>query len=90
MNLEVWFLLHFRYTTKEYANGDAVISDLKKCIPEYEKNKDIYGLCRFRTKDAISNADRLVKYYGDKTWPSINCNPRTDVDGLVPLLEQIN
>lgn len=85
---EVWFLLHFRYTTKEYTNGDAVISDLKKCIPEYEKNKDIYDLCQLRTKDAMSNADRLVKYYGEKAWPSIKCNPRTDVDGLVRLLEQ--
>ena len=87
---EVWFLLHFKYTTKEYSNGDAVISDLKKYVPEYEKNRDIYRFCSQKITDAMSNSDRLVKYFGDKAWPSISCNPRTDVSRLVKLLEQNN
>lgn len=85
---EVWLLMHFKYTTKEYLNGDAVIKDLEKCIPEYEKNKDIYSICHIKTQDALRNWDKLLKYFGDREWPSINCNPRTDVGGLVRLLEQ--
>ncbi len=87
---EVWFLMHFKYTTKEYLDGDAVIRDLKKCIPEYEKSKDIYSICRLKTQDALRNWDKLLQYFVYREWPSINCNPRTDVGGLVRLLEQKN
>ena len=86
---EIWFLLHFRYTTKAYPNGDAVIDDLKKYIPDYEKNKDVYSLCCDKLEEAIRNADKLETYHKGKGWPSTDCNPRTDVAALVSLLEGI-
>ena len=85
---EIWFLLHFRYTTKEYSNGDAVIDDLKKYIPDYEKNEDVFSLCHDKFLDALCNADKLVTYHEEKMWPSVDCNPRTDVMKLVKLLEE--
>ena len=37
---EVWFLLHFRYSTRAYYTSSEVIRDLRKYIPDYEKNTD--------------------------------------------------
>ena len=35
---ELWYLEHFRYTTKPFVNSNAVIQDLRKYIPDYAKN----------------------------------------------------
>ena len=40
-SIEYWFLLHFIYTTKEFANCDQVVRDLKKYIEVYSK-KTVY------------------------------------------------
>ncbi len=45
---EVWLLMHFRYTTKHFADGNAVISELKKYIPDYEKNQDYFPVIHDR------------------------------------------
>ena len=37
--IELWFLLHFVYTTKEFMNCAQVVEDLKNYLPEYEKKK---------------------------------------------------
>ncbi len=83
---EIWFLLHFRYTTKFFADGDTVIKDLKKFIPDYDKNKDIYMHCEGRMGEAINNCEKLEKHYDNAEWPSIDCNPRTDVGKLLNIL----
>lgn len=83
---EIWFLLHFKYTTKFYHNGDALIEDLRKYIPGYEKNVDCYTFCEDKTDDAITNAAVLASNYTEERWPSANCNPRTDVGKLVSII----
>jgi len=40
-SIEYWFLLHFKYTTKEYLNCEQVIKDLKTRISDYSK-KEVY------------------------------------------------
>ncbi len=40
-SIEYWFLLHFRYTTKEFLNCEEVIKDLKAHISDYSK-KEVY------------------------------------------------
>jgi hypothetical protein len=83
---EIWLLLHHRYTSKVYKDGDAVIKDLKRFIPDYEKNKDCYPYCKDKLKDAIKNCERLDRHYEEEKWPSVNCNPRTDLGLLVRIL----
>ena len=83
---EIWFLLHYRYTTKFYKDGDDVIKDLMSFMPDYVKNKDCYPYCHDRLHEAIKNCDKLEKYYGSEKWPSVNCNPRTDVGLLLKIL----
>ncbi len=37
--IELWFLLHFTYTTREFPNCTQVERQLKRYLPEYEKRK---------------------------------------------------
>lgn len=83
---EVWLLLHFRFTTKFYADGDAVIKDLKKYISNYAKSMDYFDVCGDKLQDAISNAKKLAVHFEEKRWPSVDCNPRTDVGDLMSIL----
>lgn len=83
---EIWFLLHFRYSTKFYPDGEAVIHDLKKYIPDYEKNSDCFSECLSGLQDAVANASKLENYFAEAEWPSVECNPRTDVGELVEVL----
>ncbi len=80
---EIWFLLHFKYTTKHYVDGHAVIEELKKYIPNYEKNADVFSSCEQMTENAIRNAEKLEDNFEGELWPSRKCNPRTDVGRLV-------
>ena len=83
---EVWLLMHYRYTTKQFADGNAVIKELKKYIPDYEKNQDYFPVTCDRLQYAIVNSEKLEKHFEDEIWPSIRCNPRTDVGSLVCIL----
>lgn len=82
---EVWFLLHFRYSTRQYLSGDAAVKDLKTYISEYKKNLDISDQLYSSRNMAIENAERLRKYFEELgyDWPSVECNPMTDVDLIV-------
>ena len=84
---ELWFLLHYRYTTKHFKDGDAVIEDLKKHIPNYDKNVDVYGILEDKMEQAAKNAEKLSVHFKDEKWPSKECNPKTDVGELVKLLQ---
>ncbi len=82
---EIWLLLHFKYTTKFYENGNQVIKDLKKYIENYEKNHDCYEECKDKIQYAVLNAEKLTTHYESMKWPSTECNPRTDMYELVKL-----
>ena len=82
---EVWFLLHFKFTTHVYANGEEVIEDLRAFIADYEKTKDVAGTLADKTDVALDNAKQLVKAFDELgyKWPSNQCNPRTDVPEII-------
>ena len=79
--------MHFKYTTKQYKDGNAVIKELRRYLPNYEKNRDCFEDCKDETKEAVKNSIMLAEYYADCEWPSIECNPRTDVGVLIACLE---
>lgn len=62
---EIWYLLHFEYTTAFLENYDKVKQKLLKidCIKDYEKNKDIYVKLKDKTQNAINNAKKLKSHY---------------------------
>ena len=82
---EVWFILHYRYSTHIYSDGDEVIKDLRKYIPEYQKNTDVTESLSGMFDTAMKNASKLEEYYEEMgyRWPSNECNPRTDVPVII-------
>ena len=60
---EIWYLCHYDYSTKAFGSNEEVINELKKRIPQYDKNKeDMYELLRPMQDNAVQNAKRLEKY----------------------------
>ena len=85
-SFEIWFLEHFKYTAKFFADGKAVIAELEKYIDNYDKGTDYYSMLEPKTKDALKNVTKLTDTYNGRMWPSVDCNPRTDVNELVEIL----
>jgi len=83
---EVWFLLHYCYTTSPFQNCSQVIERLKKeGLENYQKNQDIYGVLKSRREQAIANAERLSK---EQQVSNGAPNPSTQVHLLVKHLQQ--
>ena len=85
---EVWFLLHYRYSTRSYLSSSEAVKDLRNFIPEYEKNTDIAPLIADNLDQAMAHAERLRKHYGElgANLPSDECNPRTDVPFIIDVI----
>lgn len=82
---EIWFLLHFRYSTHSFSDGKELIKELRKLIPGYEKNLEVAGILSDKLETAMANAQKLTDYYTEMgcQWPSVDCNPRTDVPEVI-------
>lgn len=88
---EVWFLLHYRYSSSGYVACqrsicEQVIKDLKQHIPEYEKGSgDIYRQIQDKTDTAVTNAKKLSHH---NTVVQTD-NPSTKVHQLVEYLTNL-
>lgn len=100
---EIWYLLHYKYTTANFKNYDAVKERIEKetLLKEYEKNKSIYSIIHDQTAIALRNCEKLRNYHEDlgKNMSDINLNnindiiksnPYTNVDILVGYIETLN
>lgn len=78
---ELWYRLHYSYTSKMYFSNKEIINDLKSYIPNYEKNMNIYNIIKDKTNIAIENSKKLEKEQirDGKDIININCNPYTSV-----------
>ena len=82
--VELWFLLHYEYTTAFISNIDA-INRLKYYYPKYEKNCNIYEDIKDKTEIAIKNAKKLEKYHqqNNNVLQTVETNPYTEMYKLV-------
>ena len=70
---EVWFLLHFLYTTRMFTNCKQVIQSLKKYIKDYSKRqeyhlkKNLYVELKSKLSDAIKNSVKLEQYNSENS-----------------------
>ena len=87
--IEVWFILHFMYTTHQFRNGKEPKKELAKYIPEYKENMDISATLRPHLEEAKKHVERLKAHYEsiDTKWGEINCNPMTDIAEIIEELE---
>jgi hypothetical protein len=88
--IELWFLLHFLYTTRSFASGKAVRQELVKPdkIPEYQKNRVVYQVLNERQQTAVTNAKRLNAHHTSEQRIvfSRSSNPSTQIFQLVELI----
>lgn len=82
--VELWFLLHYEYTTA-MINSEDVIERLKKHYPKYEKNCNIYPDIKDKIKEAITNSKRLEIYHqkNNKILQTVEANPYTEMYKIV-------
>ena len=86
---EVWYLMHFRYSTGPILSSRKVLEEMEKYVPGYEKSSGIYHKIRNMTMTAIHNAERIEAYHDMDgiRKKSIKRNPGTEVHEIVRILE---
>lgn len=102
---ELWYLLHFEYTTGALKNYNAVQQKLSKYLPSYEKNKNVYAELKNLVNNAETNAIKLREYHKKNGKNLFNCeheasyinpkdivksNPYTNICDLVQYMEALN
>ena len=68
-SIEFWFLLHYKNTTRHFGTSKAVINELKKHIPQYDKTEQFLSNQKWvadmssegRQEQACANADNTSK-----------------------------
>lgn len=88
--IELWFLLHYEFTTAYMSNDDAM-KRLCKHYKKYAKNVNMYPILKDKIKVACDNAKRLEKYQldNDQVIKSVEANPHSDVYQIIEELEKI-
>lgn len=86
--IEVWFILHFIYTTHQFKDSKEPKKELAKYIPGYEESMDISAILRPMLNDAAKHLEQLKGYYETLgvAWGDADCNPMTDI---VKVLEEL-
>ena len=86
--IELWFLLHYTYTTSSMDNV-TIINRLKKYCPKYSKNYNIYPTICNKTKSAYNNAIKLEKYQksNNRNIQHVESNPHSEVYKIIEELE---
>lgn len=89
---ELWFLLHFRFTTKEFNSNYDLKNELRKYIKDYKKKNNTYLEIKDFTEKAIENAVKLETFQLDsgKKIDNEMCNPYTGAYKVVQELIKRN
>jgi len=89
--IEVWFILHFVYTTHQFKDSKEPKKELAKYIPGYEESMDISNILRPMICKAKKHTEQLREYYKSIgiEWNSVECNPMTDVLEVLGKLEAL-
>lgn len=84
-------MCHFRYSTK-YLTSDDAIDELKRYIPEYTKNSDIFKQIENKTEQAIERARQLEQFHDDqrRRKHSVDRNPSTDMYQVIEYIMGIS
>ncbi len=85
--IEIWFMLHFDYSTHVYETYEEVANSLKNHI-DYAKNRNFFDILFPHTTEAIANGKRLEKYHNQVNHDiyDYDCSPMTQVHCLVEML----
>lgn len=83
-SFEIWYLLHFAYTTAALSNKD-LIERLTQHLPAYSKTVCYFGDLFDKQESAIQHASRLNAHHEEQghTLFSLSSNPSTQVPQLI-------
>lgn len=89
---EIWFLNHFRYSTKQFRNNKSVIDELENYISNYDKGTNYFDILKDRRDEAIKNSEKLCNYHISEgnNLHSNDANPYTDVYRVVSYIKNKN
>ena len=82
---EVWYLLHFKYSTKPFKSSKEVVDELKKFDKYYKKGKCDFAIYEKEMDKAINNCKELDKHHRGKASERVKefNNPQTEMYKLV-------
>ena len=89
--IEIWFILHFVYTTHRYKDSKEPKRELSRYIVDYDESMYIADILRPKIADAGKHLEQLKQYYKGigVAWGDIDCNPMTDVPVILKELDAI-
>ncbi len=82
---ELWYLLHFAYSTKPYGDFAELKPALIAQLPAYNKGFEAYRVLKPKMMDAILHAERLEVHQASVSAQRIP-NPSTQVHHLIKTL----
>jgi hypothetical protein len=84
---EIWFLLHYRYSTRQYLSNNEIVKELQQYIPDYKKSKDIFDTLWPNLDEAIKNAKKLEEnHIRNNVKSRLEKIPSSEVYGLIEIL----
>ncbi|UCH94415.1 MAG: RloB domain-containing protein [Candidatus Aminicenantes bacterium] len=85
---ELWYLLHFEFSTAYISTEQAVKKLEEKYIPNYQKNQFYFDQLKPHLSKAVENAQRLNRFHEGNQTPlfSTESNPSTQVFRLAAVL----
>ena len=85
-SIEYWFLLHYKHTTRHFGTSKAVIKELKKYIPQYDKTEQFLGNPKWVADMSGEDRQEQACEYASNTV--ISSGSYTKVPEVFPLIEQ--
>ena len=85
---ELWYILHFEYTTKTYQSSQEVKKDVKTKIRDYTESMNVFPIIKKQTMLAIENSKSLEKYQEENGQYIFNENCKT-YTGIYKVVEEL-
>lgn len=85
-SIEYWFLLHFKHTTRHFGTSKAVVKELKKYIPQYDKTEQF--LSNQRWVEEMTDEGRQERACEYAFGADTSSGSYTKVQEVLPLIEQ--
>lgn len=85
-SIEYWFLLHFKHTTRHFGTSKAVVKELKKYIPQYDKTEQFLSNQRWVEEMSGEGRQEQAREYAEKM--DTTGGSYTRVNKVFPRIEQ--
>ncbi|MBN2745906.1 MAG: RloB domain-containing protein [Bacteroidales bacterium] len=90
ISIEFWFLLHKKYTTKQFTNAHSVIQELKNIYGYYLKtDPNLWLFFSSEYETAKAHALKLRTQHINDSKPTHECKPYSNMDVLVERIKKM-